>query len=312
MTTANILCLCGGVGGAKLAYGLSRVLPADKLLIVVNTGDDFTHLGLRICPDLDSVMYALAGINDQQRGWGMAGESWQCMQMLAALRAPTWFNLGDKDLATHIQRTAALQQGLALDEVTRELSTALGIAHRIVPMSNDPVQTVVHTTAGALPFQDYFVRRGCQPVVTSISFRHSDKARPQADFARALASAAAVIICPSNPLLSIDPLLALPGVRQRLARRKVFAVSPLIQGRVVKGPAAKIMQELGLAVTHATIARHYQDIVDYLIIDEGDRDEIPAVYESGVQALALPTRMQQAEDKIRLANHIIQQMAAVV
>ncbi|MGI9229267.1 MAG: 2-phospho-L-lactate transferase [Gammaproteobacteria bacterium] len=313
MTTDKlILCLCGGVGGAKLARGLSQLLPPEELLIAVNTGDDFEHLGLHISPDLDSVMYALAGLNDAERGWGLAQESWQFMQMLAAYGAPVWFNLGDKDLATHIQRTEGLRQGLSLDAITLSLCRSLGVQHRVVPMSNDPVQTRVNIGETQLPFQDYFVRLRCEPPVQSVEFAGAGQATLQPDFGQALHDAAAIIICPSNPFLSIAPILAVADVKTTLQNRTqpVFAVSPLIQGRAVKGPAAKLMRELGLPVDNTGIAGYYRGLIDYLIIDEADKADQDGISQTGITPMSMPTLMRDEADRVRLAERIMQQVRA--
>mgnify|MGYP000911764778 FL=1 len=233
----KVLALCGGVGGAKLAWGLAQALPPEQLTIVVNTGDDFEHLGLHISPDLDTVMYTLAGINNRELGWGIAGETWDCMQALETLGGETWFRLGDKDLATHLLRTQQLAQKKTLTEVTAQLCGKLGIQHRILPMSDDAVRTLVNTNEGELAFQDYFVRQQCKPAARSVRFTGTDTARvsPAVDAALHDPDLRAVIICPSNPLLSIAPILAVPGMTGTLQKiaAKIFVVSPLIGGQAI-------------------------------------------------------------------------------
>jgi len=302
----HVLALCGGVGGAKLAAGLAAVLPAERLTIVVNTGDDFEHVGLAISPDIDTVVYTLSGLADTVRGWGVADESWQAMAQLGRLGEPQWFQLGDRDLAMHIARTRRLREGETLSQVTASLAANLGIGPAIVPMSDDPVRTMVETEAGVLDFQRYFVAEQCRPVARAIGFAGAREAKPSPGFAAALArdDLAAIVICPSNPYLSIDPLLSLPGVRDRLARLAVprVAVSPIVAGQAIKGPAAKLMAELGASVDVVGIARHYQGLVDVLMIDEADRDAASAVEALGLRALAAPTIMTSPADRVALAK----------
>ena len=268
-----ILALAGGVGGAKLARGLAAILPPGELTVIVNTGDDFDHFGLTICPDIDSVMYTMAGINNLEQGWGLAGESWAFMDAIGALGGETWFNLGDRDLATHVLRTQMLRKA-TLSEVTATLAENFGIHHLIAPMSDDRVRSMVETDEGALAFQDYFVRRRAEPLFRSIRFDGIDKAKPSAAFDAALdhPELEAIVICPSNPVLSIAPILAIPGIRERLQRRKVplIAVSPFIGGRAIKGPAAKIFAELDLSVGSLAIADMYRGLLDGLIADHAD------------------------------------------
>ena len=302
----KVLALCGGVGGAKLALGLSKILKPEALLTVVNTGDDFRHLGLHISPDLDTVMYTLAGAADPERGWGLASETWHFMQALTRLGGPDWFNLGDKDLATHIYRTRALDQGMGLAEVTRALCRAFDIAHRILPMSDDPLQTVVCTDQGDLPFQDYFVRLACRPRVQAIRFNGADAARPHPDFAAWLDSAEtdAVILCPSNPFLSIAPILSLPGIRTALQSTSapVIAVSPIVGGKALKGPAAKIMTDLEMSTNNLSIATYYRDFLDVLIIDNCDNHETQAIEKLGIEVKLASTVMRSLQDRASLAR----------
>ena len=307
--SGHILALSGGVGGAKLAAGLAAVLPPEDLTIVVNTGDDFEHLGLTICPDLDSVTYALADLNDAQRGWGVKDESWQAMAMLGRLGAPDWFNLGDRDLGMHLARSARLREGETLSAVTAALTEALGIAHRIVPMSDAPVRTQVRTAAGWLDFQDYFVREQCAPAVTAIRFA-GDGAPPSSAFAHALRrdDLAAVVICPSNPYLSVDPILSLAGMRSALAQLAVpvIAVSPLIGGNALKGPLSKLMAELGKADGNHAIAAHYDGLIDALVIDEADSADALPLRERGLCVTVTQTLMRDAADRERLARQVLQ------
>ena len=301
----KVLALCGGVGGAKLALGLTKTLPPDQLSIVVNTADDFDHMGLRICPDLDTVCYTLSGLSNQEAGWGRAGESWRCMEALEQLRGETWFRLGDLDLATHLYRRNELDNGLSLSEVTADLAKKMGITHPIIPMTNAPIRTEVKTKTGWLPFQRYFVEKQCQPVISDIRFIGSELAKPSSEFIKQLTSPdlGCVIICPSNPFLSIDPLLSLEGIRDTLINLQVpvIAVSPVIGGKAVKGPTAKIMKELSLEITGATVAEHYGEFLTGFVIDTCDaaqRDSLPA----HLQVHVCQTLMKTLDDRIRLAN----------
>jgi len=269
-----IIALAGGVGGARLANGLARILPPGELSVVVNTGDDFEHLGLHVSPDPDTVMYTLAGLNDAERGWGLAGETFACMEAVGRLGGESWFALGDRDLATHIERTRRLRAGETLSAVTADFAQKLGITQAIVPMSDDKVQTRLQTPEGLLAFQDYFVRRRCEPAVTGMLFEGAEAAVPSPGFAALMRAPElrGIIICPSNPFLSIEPILAVPGVRGWLQNRAVacIAVSPLIGGKAVKGPAAKMMAELGLEATPQAIAKQYDGLIDGLVIDNAD------------------------------------------
>jgi len=307
--SGHVLALSGGVGGAKLAAGLCAVLPPESLTIAVNTGDDFEYLDLTICPDLDSVTYALAGLNDTARGWGVADETWQAMAMISRLGGPNWFNLGDRDLGLHLTRAMGLREGMSLSEVTARLIDRLGIAHRVVPMSDDPVRTRVRTDAGWLDFQHYFVREQCRPEVRGVRFAGADEARPSPGLVEALARPdfAAVVICPSNPWLSIDPILALPGVRDRIAELTVpvIAVSPLVGGTALKGPLAKLMGELGQPVTNLALAEHYDGLLDHLVIDEADAADAKPLHDFGLCATVTQTVMREGADRERLAREVL-------
>jgi LPPG:FO 2-phospho-L-lactate transferase len=287
------------------------VLGPGELSIVVNTGDDFEHLGLRICPDIDSVVYALAGLADVVRGWGRRDETWQFMAALRRLGGADWFALGDADLAMHVERTRRLAAGETLCTLTAAICRQLGITAQVLPMSDDAVRTRVRTEAGWLDFQDYFVRRRCEPAISELQFAGADAALPQPGFMAALADPAlqAIIICPSNPYVSIDPILALPGVRAalRAARAPVVAVTPIIRGQAVKGPAAKMMRELGLAVSCQTVAEHYAGIADLFICDESD-EQMPAV--AGMRIAKAQTLMRSDPDREQLARAVLAAAAA--
>lgn len=303
------LAICGGVGGAKLALGLSRVLDPSQLTVVVNTGDDFDHLGLLICPDIDTVSYTLAGIVDPQQGWGRSNESWNALAEVERLDGETWFRLGDRDLGLHLVRRALLDRGMSLSAVTAHIARRLGIAQEILPMSDHPVRTEVETDQGYLAFQHYFVRERCKPRVRSIRFAGSQSARPAGGFIRALRDSAlkGVIICPSNPFLSIDPILSLPGVPEALSDTgvPVIAVSPVVGGRAIKGPTAKIMQELGLPVTVEAVADHYAGMLTGLIVDHCDKDSARTL-EGRLAIHCCNTIMTNTEHKITLAGQVLE------
>ena len=307
---ATYLALSGGVGGAKLALGLCDVLEdPGRLTVVANTGDDFEHLGLKVCPDLDTLTYTLAGLANPETGWGRAGESGAFMDALGALGGETWFFLGDKDLAIHVERTRRLRAGESLSAVTSDLCARLGIRARIVPMSDDPVPTVVETEDGSLAFQHYFVRERCRPRV--LGFRHegAEQARASAGFLDALAAPdlGGVVVCPSNPYISIDPILAVPGVRAALTACKapVIAVSPIVGGQAVKGPTAKMMAELGIATCAAAIAEHYAGLIDGFVLDEADRGEAAGIAAAGVAVEVTRTMMTAREEKQALARAVL-------
>ena len=270
----KVVALCGGVGGAKLAYGLSRVLPPEELSIIVNTGDDFEHFGLHISPDIDTVTYTLADIAHQGQGWGRADEKWIVMQELEHIGGERWFKLGDRDIALHLSRTQMLRAGKTLTEVTAYLAARFGLRHAILPMSDDPVRTIIETDEGLLPFQDYFVRRRCEPTVRSLRYSGAVNAKISAEVLRALddKNLRGVIVCPSNPYLSIAPILAVADLRARLRKLSapILAISPIVAGLALKGPAAKMMGELGVHSGALAIARMYADFIDALLVDSQD------------------------------------------
>lgn len=314
MSSQQILALSGGVGGAKLALGLLKALeaeqrPLDQLTLVCNTADDFEYLGFPVSPDLDTVMYTLAGINNTEQGWGLAGESWQFMQALQGLGEQPWFRLGDKDLATHTQRRLLLQQGKSLSAVTQQLSQALGIKVLIAPMSDQSVATQVHTDEGVLCFQEYFVKRQCQPAVTEgFEFQGLEQASLSPAFLKALTTdLQAIIICPSNPFVSVDPIVKLPMVKTLLHRHTapVVAVSPIISGQAVKGPSAKMMTELNMPVSALAVAEYYAHWIDVFVLDETDSDLKPAIEALGLKVVLAQTLMHSEEDKQQLAQHIL-------
>ena len=301
----RIVALAGGVGGAKLAHGLSALL-GDRLTVIVNTGDDFEHLGLHISPDLDTVMYTLGGIANPATGWGIANESWSFLDQIVRLGGPGWFRLGDRDLATHVLRTQALGAGARLTDVTAALCARLGIRSHILPMTDSAVRTIVETVEGPLDFQDYFVGRQCNVTVRSFRFDGVGIARPSPETLAAFADQelAAVVVCPSNPFVSVDPILALAGLRDRLVHstRPVIGVSPIIGGTAVKGPAAKMMQELGLEVSAFSVAERYRDILDGFVIDAVDRGMAPRIAALGIEVEVAQTIMTSDADRRALGE----------
>lgn len=311
MSPVKVLALSGGVGGAKLSLGLSRVLGAGELAVLVNTGDDFTHLGLRICPDLDTVLYTLAGVVNAAQGWGRAEETFGFMEELRRQGGPQWFLLGDRDLTLHIERTHRLAAGERLTGITAEFVRRFVLATRLLPMSDSPVSTLLDTDAGELEFQHYFVRLRAQPKVRGIQFAGAAQARPTDELIALLRSVdlEAIVICPSNPWLSIDPILAIPGMRAalRAAEVPIIAVSPLIGGQAVKGPTAKIMRELGLETNVISIARHYAGLIDGFVIDHRDGDEatLSQLAAEGLVVAQTDTLMRSLEDRERVAATVM-------
>jgi LPPG:FO 2-phospho-L-lactate transferase len=303
---ARVVALSGGIGGAKLALGLYRTLPSDSLLVVCNTGDDFEHLGLSISPDLDTVLYTLAGVANPETGWGRAGETWSFMEALERLGGETWFRLGDADLATHVERTRRLAAGETLSAITDDFRRRLGVRAGIAPMCDEAVRTMVQTADGVLPFQRYFVERRCEPEVTGFEFEGATKARLTPALGEALAgdSLEAVVICPSNPFISVDPILAVPGMRAAIAAcpAPVVAVSPIIGGRAVKGPTAKMMAELGVPASAKAVAEHYAGLLDGFVLDAADAAEADAIE---LPCLATRALMASEDDKRELAAEVL-------
>ena len=312
--SSHVVALCGGVGGAKLAFGLAQLLAPEDLSIVVNTGDDFEHFGLSISPDIDTVIYTLAGLANPVQGWGLEGETWSLMTAVRRLGMEDWFNLGDQDVATHLDRTQRLKAGQTLSEATAALALALEVRHAVIPMSDGPAPTTVMTTGGELTFQRYFVGEQCRPAVSAVGLGGLN-ARPSPGLNAALtrSDVSAVIICPSNPYLSIDPILALPGVREGLARlgAPIVAVSPIIGGRALKGPAAKLMTELGVEPGVAAIARHYGGLLDGLVIDNADTSDAEPMRLQNVQCLVTDTIMDDDADRVWLARETLDFAAAL-
>lgn len=304
------LAFSGGIGGAKLALGLARCLEPEQLSIVANTGDDFVHWGLKISPDLDTVMYTLAGLNNQAQGWGLAGESWNFLEALRKLEGETWFQLGDRDLATHLTRTHLLAEGKSLTEATRHLCQKLGVRPAVFPMSDVPVPTWIKTNTGQwLPFQHYFVKERCEPGVCGFRFQGMEEATASPMFLEALRDPklAAIVLCPSNPFISIDPILALPGIRQALQETPVpvVAVSPIVGDEAIKGPTAKMMKELGLPSTAWAVADYYQDFLDGFVLDTQDQAQTQKIQDLGIATQVTQTVMHSLEDRIHLAHQTL-------
>jgi LPPG:FO 2-phospho-L-lactate transferase len=307
-----IIALSGGVGGAKLALGLARIMPPEQLTVVVNTGDDFEHLGLSISPDIDTVTYTLAGVANRELGWGRQDETWSFMETMEALGGETWFRLGDRDVALHVERTRRLNAGEKLSGVTADFCRRLGIKSHVVPMSDDPVRTRLRTDEGWLDFQEYFVHRRCEPVVLELLFQGAGAARAHPDFLAALSdpSLQAIVICPSNPFISVEPILAIPGVRQAMIDSPVpiIAVSPIIAGQAVKGPTAKMMKELGLDPSAGTVAHRYHDLLDGYVIDHADMSEVVSI---DARVTLAQTLMRTMEDREALARTVLDAAAVL-
>jgi LPPG:FO 2-phospho-L-lactate transferase len=299
-----VVALSGGIGGAKLALGLSRILPADNLLVVANVGDDFEHLGLTISPDIDTLMYTLAGLDNSKLGWGRQNETWSFMETLTALGGENWFRLGDRDLAVHVERTRRLRQGESLSGITADFCRRLGVGPRVLPATDDRLRTRLRTDEGWLDFQDYFVRLQCRPVVRELAFEGAENARPHPELLRALCGeqVRAVIICPSNPFISVEPILAASGMREALSAcaAPVIAVSPIIGGRAVKGPTAKMMTELGMTPSASAVAERYGDLIDGYVMDIADADEAARVAPKVTLAQTLMTNLTHREELARI------------
>jgi LPPG:FO 2-phospho-L-lactate transferase len=303
----KVIALAGGVGGAKLVHGLAKVLSPEDFSVIVNTGDDFFHFGLKICPDLDTVCYTLAGLTNPATGWGQCEETWTVLDTVTQLGGADWFQLGDKDLATHLVRTAQLEQGKSLSEITHAYCQHWGITHRVYPMSDDPVETIVYTQEhGPLGFQEYFVHYGFRPVVTSFEFRGADRAVPAPGALEQIESADLVIIAPSNPWVSIDPILAIPEYRDSLARKMVIAVSPLVGNQALKGPAAKMFREMGIEPNPSAVAAHYGHLLKGFVIDHKDQLELEKIQRWRIIGLLSNIVMKDVPDRIRLAEEVLE------
>lgn len=302
----KVVALAGGVGGAKLAWGLANILNSDELSIIVNTGDDFELFGLSISPDLDTVCYTLAGWANPETGWGRAGETWNTLDEIQRLKGTDWFKLGDKDLALHLERTRQLREGKSLSQVTKDLCEKMGIKHQIMPMSNLPVRTIVKTKEfGDLPFQEYFVKYQCQLIMLNRRFEGIEKAQLTAEGRKVLENADLVVFCPSNPWVSIDPILGIEDTKELISKKVAIAVSPIIGGKTVKGPAAKMYREMGIEPSALAVAEHYKGIIKGIIIDQIDKEEVQQINRCGIMSIATQTLMSDNQTRIALARETI-------
>ena len=298
----KIVALAGGVGGAKLVHGLAQILPPEDLTVIINTGDDFEHYGLYICPDLDTVCYTLAGVSNPETGWGRVDETCQVIENAVRLGGPDWFNLGDRDLGTHLERTRRLKAGQTLAQITRDFCLAWGIRQSVLPMSDHPVQTIVETEEGDLAFQEYFVHRRCEPKVKGFRFENVEIAEAATGVLEAIDAAEAVIICPSNPWVSIDPILAVGNIRRAIEIKKVVAVSPIIGGQTVKGPAAKMYAELGIQPSARAVAEHYRGLLSGFVLDNMDAELASKI---NIPTLTTDTLMDSLTKRARLAEDVL-------
>jgi LPPG:FO 2-phospho-L-lactate transferase len=301
----NVVALAGGVGGSKLVNGLVEILPTNQLTVIANTGDDFEHLGLTICPDLDTLVYTLAGLANPQTGWGRVDETWRFLETLKALGGPTWFQLGDRDLALHHERTRRLKEGQSLSEVTMHVCQAFDISVTLLPMSDHPVRTIVDTDDGELAFQDYFVARRCKPRVRGFRFAGVETATPAPGVIQALSTTDLVILCPSNPWVSLDPILAVKGIRDAVAEKPVVGVSPIVGGKAIKGPAAKMYSELDIQPSALTIVEHFRDLLNGMVIDTQDEHLAPDIQALDIQVCVTNTIMMNMQDRLRLAEEVL-------
>jgi LPPG:FO 2-phospho-L-lactate transferase len=311
MADLRIVALAGGVGGAKLADGLAQVLQPENLTIIVNTADDFTYLGLRISPDLDTVCYTLAGIANSKTGWGRVEETWNVLSTLKQMGIQVWFQIGDADLATHLIRSIRYTEGWSLNQITGEFCRLWGVQVEVLPMSDDVIQTWVYTDEGDLEFQDYFVRRKCEPIVKGFYFEGAESSKPAKGVLEAIENCDAIIICPSNPWVSIDPILAVPKIRKALESKIVVAVSPIIGEKTVKGPAAKMFLELGIQPSSLTVSQHYNKLIHTIVIDRSDGGLVEEINRLGIQAQVTNIMMNNQADRSRLAKEIIDMIIVI-
>jgi LPPG:FO 2-phospho-L-lactate transferase len=301
----KIIALAGGVGGAKLADGLDRILESGQLSVIVNTGDDMGFCGLHISPDLDTVCYTLAGLANPVTGWGLKNETWGVFETLSKLGGPDWFHLGDHDLALHLERTRLLATGKTLTEVTSSLCSILGVKSQVIPMSDNAIRTMVHTRDNrVLSFQEYFVKEQCNPEVSSFEFAGIDEALPSKEVLAAIEECDLIVFCPSNPWVSIDPILKLGNLKDRMRKKPIVAVSPIIGGKTIKGPAAKMFEELGIQPGALAVAEHYRDLIDGFILDKVDESDADQIRGWGIMPLVTKTIMQSIEDRVQLAKEV--------
>ena len=309
----NIVALAGGVGGAKLVDGLSQILPADQCTVIVNTGDDFEHFGLKICPDIDTVCYTLGGIANPMTGWGVSEDAFAAYETIKKFGGPDWFQLGDRDLGLHLERTRRLNNGEALSSITKSFCQALGIKVSVLPMTDDMVSTYIQTTEyGLLPFQEYFVKHKCQPKFEGVELRGIDHARPAPGVVESITSADAVIICPSNPWVSIGPILSIQEISEAVRRHPlVVGISPIIGGKTIKGPAAKMYLETGITPSATSVANHLRGYLKALIIDRVDREDEASITKMGIITVVTNILMSDSNDRARLADETIKFIIAM-
>jgi LPPG:FO 2-phospho-L-lactate transferase len=309
----KIVAFAGGVGGAKLIDGLVAYLSPEELTIIVNTGDDFDHLGFHICPDLDTICYTLAGLENSQTGWGRENESWNFLTGLKLLGGPDWFQIGDKDLITHVERTRRLKQGQPLSTIVREFCSTWNIQYPVIPMSDDLVSTIIDTREfGEINFQDYFVCKNCEPEIKNIRFEGINTAAPAPGMIDAISKADVLIICPSNPWVSIDPILSIKGVLSSIDHKPIIAISPIVEGKAIKGPAAKMYSELGITPSAFAVANHYKQIINAIVIDSRDSDQINSIETLGIIPYITNTIMRTYEDRLQVARDVLNFIKRIV
>jgi LPPG:FO 2-phospho-L-lactate transferase len=303
----GVTTLAGGVGAAKLLTGLAAAMEPSHITVIANTGDDIELHGLRICPDIDTVVYTLAGMVDPERGWGVQSDSFECLNWLGLYGGPTWFNLGDRDLATHIRRTSRLAEGASLSQVTEEMTRAHGVESRVLPMTDSYSPTMVRTEEGRMHLQEYLVRRRCEPAVRAIEYEGIERTRPAAGVLESIAEAELIIVCPSNPFISIGPILAVPGIREALVQSTapIAAVSPIVSGKAIKGPAATMLRDLGFEVSAIAVAQMYREFARIFVLDRTDAALAPLAEDIGMRAVVTNTIMENKQDKKTLAEVIL-------
>lgn len=301
----KIVSLAGGVGGAKLVDGLSRLVPGEDLTVIVNSADDFDHLGLRICPDLDTVVYTLAGLANPVTGWGRRDDTWNVLDTLVVLGGPAWFRLGDRDLALSLERTRRLDAGEPLSSIASDFCRTFGVTVRVLPMTDDRVATIVLTEQDELPFQEYFVALSYEPVVRGFRFEGIQDADPAPGVIQAVDEADFVILCPSNPWVSLDPILAVPGIAAAVRGKEAIGVSPIVGGAAIKGPAAKMFRDLGTEPSALAVAEHYRGLISGLVIDEQDASLARGIRSLGLKVRVTQTVMRNTEDRRRLALEVL-------
>jgi len=309
----KIVALAGGVGGAKLIFGLARASDTLDLTVIVNTGDDFDHLGMRICPDIDTICYTLAGLANPDTGWGRVDESWNFITELKAIGGEDWFRLGDKDLATHVERTKRLNEGQTLSKIIKDFCDLWNVKHLVLPMSDQEVATIVSTLEyGEIPFQDYFVKKKCEPTIKSFRFAGINNADPAPGVIDSIEQADAIVICPSNPWVSIDPIINIANILPSLRQKTIIAISPIVGGKSIKGPAAKMYSELGIQPSAFAIAKHYQNLIKAIVIDDQDISLKKDMTNLGIIPFNTNIVMKTPEDKINLGKDVLNYIDRII